>query len=250
MAYLRSILLAACFILSTVLQCRAVATTSINEVVAGKQLITRYDSNKVESLMKSDVIGYFKLEDIYNTDLKQKNYQKTDEYKEKLGQLSKLRDEALIKQYYVRFVGNDTFETKNVIYNYDIKKQGINFKLNTALDLLYQPKEIEGVLFKYLPTELYKRTLYSGDRLIDELLFIAMDEEHGALIENNKKLVDVIISFNVKDSSKQGDLEANCPAALYLANRDTGEIYFEKTYQCSRSGKIKEAKKAKNRKKQ
>lgn len=226
---------------------QSLAATTLNDVIADKQRITKYDGKELYSLLKSDVIGYFKLDSIYNTELKQKNYLKTDEYKANLEEIKKLRANALSKQYYVRFVGNDTFETENVIYNYNIKKQGILLKLHTALSFFYSSNVIEGVLFKYVPTMLKERTSYSGENVIDEYLFLPMDEEHGALIENNKKLIDVIITFPVLGAS-EFYVEANCPSTMYLANRTTGEIYFETSYQCVTPTVKKENKKAKSKK--
>ena len=226
---------------------QSLAATTVNDIIADKDRITEYDGKELHSLLKSDVISYFKLDFIYNTELKQKNYLKTDEYMAKHEELNKLRANALSKQYYVRFIGNDAFETNNVIYDYDIKKQGILLKLHTALSFFYSSNIIEGVLFKYVPTMLKQRTSFSGENFIDEYLFLPIHEDNGALIENNKKLIDVIITFPVLRAS-EFYVEANCPSTMYLANRTTGDIYFETSYQCVTPTVKKENKKATSKK--
>jgi hypothetical protein len=253
MAYSRLIFCVVCLVVTTFTQ--VFAGSSITEILADKQQITHENSQEFNHLMKLNVIGYYKMEDTYDTELKRKNYQKTNEYKENLEQMTILKRNALGKQYYIRFQG-ETFETE--IYNYDIKKQGIILKFHSGLDVqlwvnnvnltAHQSHVIAGVLFYYLPIQIRKWSTYSGQHFIDDLLFVPMSEEHGALKENNKKLVDVIITFNVNGSSHSDYVEAHGPSILYLVNRNTGEIYFEKTYQYRNLPPKKEAKKAKTKK--
>lgn len=223
------IVLAAVFMLAASYS-SVLAATDFETLIDGKEEVTT-DSvsgsrRSIASILKGDVFSYYKLNDTYDTDLKKKNFTKTEEYKGLYDQLEGKKKEYLAKTLYTRLIGKGNYSNQVEIYNYDLKKKGFNIRLKDVYTerspigvlgiLSNPPKSVNGVRFANIETEQGTREDWRGTVYFQEFLFVPMDEEKGALVENNKKNLDIIMVFNAKVASDYDIIEATCPSKMYL----------------------------------
>lgn len=68
------------------------------------------------SILNSDVFEYYDIKNLYETDLKRKEYTESDDYKLKYSKLTELKSQLILKSFYLDFAP-EYFETDNLIIN-------------------------------------------------------------------------------------------------------------------------------------
>lgn len=156
---------------------------------------------RVSLLLRKDVVRYYNLQDKYNTPLKVKRFKGSEEY----GSLKEGFDE----------------ERKNLLNGtyYAIEDVNSEFDLN------------KGVFTFSLPFNGYynRVCLKSVDKNFDNVSFTTpqMDEDTAYKIESNPCLLVVFVKFT-GETTGFDIKECVCnPLKVYIANKNTGEIYYE-----------------------
>jgi hypothetical protein len=220
----------------------------------GQQTISDLTTNakegtaELESIYDLDVFNYFNLDD-YNTELKREVFKKTEEYQNKLTELKSIKAEMLKTTYYGKL--------EKAFTDYDIKRKGFEIDLGENCGLgtsdARTPKSINledggSVLLKALPTKQVAVPIM-GQGGYSEKLFLPMSEETGLEIENDKENIAVYFFFtptgrekstfkfyNMVESSDAGwynithnDIKSD-KVRVVVANKSSGNIYFDKTY--------------------
>lgn len=198
--------------------------------------------DKLFALYDLNVMNYFGLGGKYDTELKKKVFKKSQEYEDKLIVLKALRQAAFNKYYYF------TQELDSSDDSYNVKRKGFEIRV-TSIGAT-KPLSIQSgdSYFYFPPLSLSIGTKYNHDVTV---LFLPMSEEQGLLIENNIKDSSVYFIFKITRISetenfvngiKQMDVEKGRLVVwkrklfetddlrLIVANSETGEVYFAKTY--------------------
>lgn len=180
-------------------------------------------------LLKKDVFGHCGLYQ-YDTELKQKNYRQTEEYRQKLGEMQEARSKMLAQKWLFRGECSDVFFVPGFISRYNLKRQGMSFTIGQR-ESVKATVQFGDVYFDFLPLD----NSGSNSGIVNQL-FLSMDERTGTMVESLGDNLDFAIVFGLKDTD--GIIAAKCPATLYLVDRNTDEVVFEKTFPC-RSAVIK-----------
>lgn len=228
----------------------AYADSNLDQLISEKTEITTENTNDLAHAMTLDVLSRYNLNKLYDTELKQKKFKLTDEYKSKLAELKSEKTEILKNSYYIKLSEKNDSDVK--IYNYDLSKKGVIVRTRhgyidgSALFSLYEasnPKNsIKRVRFRNLSFKDYMDNESSSVRYRNQELFIPMSEGQGELVENNKRNIDIFIMFNIKGVSTSGVweiLEAGCPNNVLIADSNSGEVYYNKSFACTNASSKK-----------
>lgn len=199
-------------------------------------------SNKTRFIATKNVFMYFGLRE-YNTDLKKSVFKKTEEYKNYESQITEL----LQSRY------NISIPIKN---NYDLRTKSIKVKLGENCGTASSPEKCYNVdenwsslriRFSKLVTTKTPVGKYGG---YSEYINIPLSEERALEVENQKSNFELIITFNIKSAlvtipykhinlmvmpsdphsaTLKADIVDAYKIHIYLINKTTNEIYFEKT---------------------
>ena len=166
----------------------------------------------------------------YDTPLRRKIYEATDEYQKKYKDLTDVKLAILAKKFYINVEPYSDFYWKFSEYN--LERQGFYLKRETGVESLYvyNVGEIKSAIFEALPIELGKYTFFGKDFLV-ERLFIPVDEKVAPSVENNDD-IGVLISFPVTKAKEYRNVIAGCPAEAFVFSKKSGEIYANKVYDC------------------
>lgn len=220
-----------------------------------------WDFNRVLAAYTLNVVSYFDLDEKYNTDLKKEAFKKTQEYKNKMDELN-----SVWQRYFGNYFFTEFYTRKCQWYSsslsdtctdyYDLKRKGMEIGLPYTITFVYgYMGDSIKIIFPALPTD--KCYSYSSDDAYvriekapncnGEKLFLQMSEEKGLAIENalsEDKLVIYFI-FKVSDAKpyehvtdaglvkfigKEKPILIGNPVKIEMANKKTGEIYFDKVY--------------------
>jgi hypothetical protein len=66
------------------------------------------------NILNSDVFEYYNIKNMYDTDLKRKDYKESDDYKLKYSELMELKSQLILKSFYLEFAP-EYYETDNLI---------------------------------------------------------------------------------------------------------------------------------------
>lgn len=187
------------------------------------------------SILNLDVFEYYDLKDTYDSELKQKVFKESDEYKAKLTALQKVKSELISKQYYI-----DLRPANRLEYNLTTK----TFAVNNEVYSKSEYKKIGFVQFDEIvlknPIGLSvskSRANYGGvDFVIQDILFKIPNESLALKIEENKSSIRFLFIFSFTGTSPFQDnildmttftsyhLMANTKKVI-VYNADTNEIY-------------------------
>jgi len=152
-----------------------------------------FKNEHARNLFKNDVFEYFNLQEKYNSPLKKKIFTRSEEYKTKTKKLKQLRLNTLKSRYYV---------VSKKVSNYDIKKSGVYVALGRNSKTFNRtgdaPKTFKYAYFKSLPIE---SKLLLG-RIRNDRIFIKLSEKAGLEIEENKKSIILVLSFDISKPIK------------------------------------------------
>jgi len=212
----------------------------------------------VYSIFDLDVFSYYSITE-YDTELKRAVYKKTNDYKERVGTLKKMKAEMLKTKYYVKLT-NITMESNFPLSSdYDLTKKGFLIKLRNSYGVgtlsFVPPKSVMfGTLrnedlyiyFKSLPIK--KNKNFFGTE--DDYFFASVNEETGLKMENNKNSIDVYFLFTVTGKEKVFSKFLEMNSGLFydmdilllksenvrviIVNKTTDEVYFDKLYNLSK----------------
>jgi len=187
------------------------------------------------SILNLDVFEYYDLKDTYDSELKQKVFKESDEYKAKLTALQKVKSELISKQYYI-----DLRPANRLEYNLTTK----TFAVTNEVYAKSEYKKIGFVQFDEIvlknPIGLSvskSRANYGGvDFVIQDILFKIPNESLALKIEENKNSIRFLFVFSFTGTSPFEDnilgmttftsyhLMANTKKVI-VYNADTNEIY-------------------------
>lgn len=196
---------------------------------------TKQAQKNIEFIYELDVFQYYELY-AYDTELKKAMFKKTSAYLAYQKELKTIRQDLFKSIYYLK--QEDLF----ISANYNLKRKG--FVISLGGDCGRIPKSVgwSEIQLKALPI--------SKGKYGEENLFISVNEKSGLEIEENKENIDTYFLFtpNGKElvNYKFMRADARCvPASkkviisnnvrIVVANRQTGRIYYDKSYSVSSS---------------
>lgn len=175
---------------------------------------------KIKSAMLLDVIEYFELNEIYNTELKKESFKESQEYKDKYKDLIKIKADLKNSLLYLDLSHEE-------IRDYDLKNRGFyissNWKSHYAITPLFS-------------------TAKNG--IGDIFIFIQVDKENALKIENNKEKIKTLLIFkpdiHIEKYKNYNIYTISTSFARFLIiNSETNEIYFDKNYSVNKNNKKK-----------
>ncbi len=161
-------------------------------------IISGTEINNITHILRGDLFEVFKLEDIYDTELKRKIFLKTSEAKKLRDSITILRKNIIVQAYTIKINQNAG--------EYDLNKKGFLFELNRITLDSYEPLEneiafrsfkaeesiIENISFPSLPLKA-KKTFYGAQT--SKLLFISCNENIAKSIEKRDIILHLIFNF-------------------------------------------------------
>jgi len=228
---------------------------NLNDILS----IAKEANGVLYSIYDLKVFRYYNLTEEYDTDLKKEVFKRTQEYAEKWTELKKIKAEMAKTLYYVK--QEDLFKGAN----YDINKKGFyltigqNWGMGTASakapkSVLIDRGYFFGSVTIYLKALSSKQVPYTflGEGIYNEKLLIPMNETNALEVEENRDniLVYYFLTptgketvtyeyycttygwYNMKETLLKSD-----KVRILVANKETGKIYFNKTYTYQKPGK-------------
>ncbi len=203
------------------------------------------DGVVLRTILTLDVENYFKLELYKMSDLGRADYLESEDYKNKQAALQKIRQETLVKTFFLEENGYKDYDLREHGFFFGV---GIDFARSEREAWENAPKTIDGVLFDMFATK--KRSLQTDAyiaQMISEDLLIPVSLDDARQIEKDRENTKLYIVFHVLktkdyrfrffDLPSRGWKEtkfSNVPVAsdvhLVFANLKTGVVYFEKTF--------------------
>lgn len=193
---------------------------------------------KLISAIESDVVKYYKLWDIYDSDLKKKKYSQTEDYKNKLIELNELKNILTNGKVYLDF--QPSYYERNNGIKYELKTESFSVRNESNGNSFYGDPEIlqiDEFIFKLpegMAVETYSREGNNGTIYINQFTsFKIKDEDVAWKVEENGKNVRLLFVFNVSDiiPYKEGywGFDAHFYQTnlfnVFVYNDRTGEIY-------------------------
>lgn len=205
------------------------------------------EPNIVRGIMALDVWLAFNLKDEYglydedyDTPLKRKSFLNTDDYKSCFNTMKAVRDSILQgRVFFIKATGS--------FGNYSLSRHGLSFVFESSN---YPIKS--AISFIYLPTILSRFIIDSEagssgptPRDSSASFFIKLDENKGALIENNNDNVALYILFKIsgttkrtyRDFDERGNWHSRpeivittSPISILIGNIETHECYIENKF--------------------
>lgn len=215
--------------------------------------ITDAEILELGSIYNTDVFTYYELVE-YNTEAKKNEYKYTDEYLSKAQYLKQLKRESDSTFYMLTLNAGENKQmlTKGgyggkYAVEYDKEKGGIYINLGAynkadgGLPKVYR-KRFE---MSSIPVEKFKAfnedgLLTEDDNFYRQMTFLEMDYEEGMTFQKNIHKIDIIALFNIDDVQTRQVFKMAYYSDYYVAkirnvrllaiNRETKEIYFQKSY--------------------
>lgn len=221
-------------------ECKMVDGRMSNEQY--KQDIEQF--KRIRSILNVDVIEYYNLKDQYDTELKQKVYKNTEDYKLKLAELQKLKAELISTNYYLDF--EPTYYERNNIIKYDLTTKTFTVTNEINPNSNYNKPafvQFDQIVFKcpqgFSVKQKQRQIDTEGDYTINQNISFKIDKEELAVkIEENRSNLKILFVFNYTQTSsfKNNVLGLAIYTDYYLLtkiqnviiyNNSTGEIYAE-----------------------
>jgi len=202
-----------------------------------------------------DVIRYYDLKE-YDTELKQEVFKGTSEYKTKLSELKKLKNES-VNTFYCLTLNDGSYDNKRMLTDggsggkypveYDVKKGGFNINLGAfnmamgGLPQVYRERfEMKSIPIKKIQAYNEYGQLYDDYSFYRQMAFFPMDKSTGLKFEKNRENIKVIALFKIDKIDIRKVLRISYYDYWYIAsiskvriiayNKQTDEIYYDKIY--------------------
>jgi hypothetical protein len=205
----------------------------------------KHDNNQfkeIRNILNENVFEYFNLKKEYDTELKQKVFKDSEEYKSKLAELQMLKKQLLNTTYYLDFEPT-YYERNNLIkYNLTTKTFSVSNEIYTTTNY-NKPNFIQFdqiVLKNPLGLSTTQKTFSSGgvDFVRQNLLFKVDNEGLALNIEGNRSNLRILYLINFTQTSPfKNDVLGITTFTdyhlltkvlkVYVYNSSTGEIYIE-----------------------
>jgi len=158
-------------------------------------------SEKIVSIFKLDVLGYYDLKNQYNTDSKRTVYKESEDYKIKYSELKKLRSQMISLTYFLDFEP-DYYDEKSIAINYSPDTRSFSVSNNVSFSSFYDENgfiQFDQILFK-CPNGIAvtkKNINYACVDVIEETIsFEIKNQNLVPKIEENKKLLRLLFVFS------------------------------------------------------
>lgn len=168
-------------------------------------------------LIERDVLGYYKLQDKYNSPLKMKMFKQSDEYKELVRKMERERDKLLADTFYIiEKVPKTNYDLRNNSFFFYVPQTNILYSTTHYIDYGYL-----GIV---------------SPVLVNRGLQVKIFDENNALdIEDNYKDCRLVYVFTVNESLSEktektglGDSHLICDMQrLYLVNINKQKVYYD-----------------------
>jgi hypothetical protein len=213
--------------------------------IKGKSSENIYQQDRLQlenliSILNSDVLEYYKLKNLYDTDSKRKAYIESEDYKSKYLKLTELRNQMISATYYLDFKPDYQSESSiGIKYNPDTR----SFSVSNAVSLssfYNEPDYIQfdQVLFK-CPAGITinkRNTNYVCVPMIEEIISFKIDNDVlVSKIEENKNYLSLLFVFNITGAISTQGKTLNLISSDYslmtnlrkvvVYNSNTNEIY-------------------------
>lgn len=135
-------------------------------------------SRKYKAILNLDVFDYFKLQDLYDTDLKKKVFKESPEYKEYLEKL-KTEKELLQNKFFYIYI-NPLFKGHSYHKGeYNLEAKGFFIKTCWSYDYDFKHKiDKNYIYFKSLPTKIKSENFLGNTSKWEEFLFQFQKRKH------------------------------------------------------------------------
>lgn len=191
----------------------------------------------LKAALQLDVFEYYSLDDKYSTELQKENFKRTQEYKEKLNELSIVRTSYLNMPLYIELNNSEDFQ----ISDYNLKDGG--FYIRTGIKLIPSEFSTYNKYYELKPLPIksnisaYYHPSINPQKLYDRYLFLSISRDVASRIEQNRDQLKCIAFFTPQGTNKRDngffgyDYFATTDfVRLIVINRETSEIYFDKLY--------------------
>lgn len=151
---------------------------------------------KIESIIRLDVYEYFQLLQ-YDSDLKKKVFEQTEEYQIKLKELKSIKNDLLKKKYYIDY---DIAENEKSSLKYNLKTQSFTFSNTTFGNLIIpEAKLILGTIVLDKPQGfILKNTPININKVVavkQTINFKIPTEDIALKIEENAENIKILFIF-------------------------------------------------------
>lgn len=214
---------------------------SLQEVIGGVTPVSAEEIRGLGFISNLDVLNYYHLGDQYDTELKRKLFRETQEYTDKYKELESLKRSIGKRKY---FYGIDLAEFRSGYnwfrgYEYNLDKGGFILSVHKAQ--LADGTSALKIKDVFLPQVPLKQDCPGNVWGCDPYLLAPVNEEIGLRVENSgrspndsnyRHVVYVYVLFDLsRVDGEDGSISLVAGGTrILLANTETGEIYFDKTY--------------------
>lgn len=227
---------------------------SIAQIEKHFKTIDDDDISDLGNIYNLDVVRYYNLKE-YDSELKQEIFKETSEYKIKLADLKKIKNESFNNFYCLTL--NDGNEKGMLTeggtgawgrpVKYDVKKGGFNINLG-AFDLamggltqVYRERfEIKSIPINKIQAYNLYGELYDDYSYYRQMAYFPIDRSTGLKFEESLEHIKIIALFKIDKVELRKVLRGSYYANWYIAsiskvriiayNEQTAEIYYDKIY--------------------
>ena len=191
----------------------------------------------LKGALQLDVFEYYSLDDRYSTELQKENFKRTQEYKEKLGELTSIRGGYLEMPLYIELNNSEEFQ----ISDYNLKDGG--FYIRTGIKLIPSEFSTYNKYYDLKPLPIktnisaYYHPSINPQKLYDRYLFLPISRDVAPQIEQHRDQIKCIAFFNPLGITKRDNgflgydyFATTDIVRLIVINQETSEIYFDKLY--------------------
>jgi hypothetical protein len=192
------------------------------------------------SILNSDVLEYYNLKNLYNTDPRKETYIESEDYKSKHSKLMELRNQMISAVYYLDFKP-DLQSEKSIALKYDPDTRSFSVSNVISLSSFYDEPEyiqFDQILFK-CPAGMTietRNTNYVCVPMIEEIISFKTDNNFlVSKIEENKNHLSLLFVFNITGIISTQGKTLNLASSDYslmtdlrkvvVYNSNTNEIY-------------------------
>lgn len=217
---------------------------TLQDVIGGMTDVST-EEVRLGEIFNLDVLGHYNLRNEYDSDLRKNTFMKSQEYADKIAEL-KAKKQTIIDSGYKYFYNinltnlTDKFTEKNVLA-YNVEKGG--FLLYPSADRMDNGMVSPTFWAVYTPQLPTTSVCYGLPQICGRSLLIPLSEEMGLRVEDADKgsdnlengwthRIQLYVVFGISRVYKRWDgfaIVANKPRII-IANRDSGEIYYDKIY--------------------
>lgn len=214
--------------------------------IKGRMLNSIYQHEKTQfdklvSTLNLNVLEYYNLKNLYNTDSKREAYTVSEAYKTKYSELNELRSQMISSAYYLDFEP-DYYDERSIAIKYNPDARNFSVSNDVSFSSFYDEEgyiQFDQILFRCPAgiTVNKKNVNYACVDVIEETISFEIDNDLLVpKIEENKNYLRLLFIFNFTGTVPSKTKTANLISSDYylitdlqkaiVYNSKTGEIYF------------------------